>query len=142
MRLYGLLIVLVILLGSAAGLMARAGGDHPARALMVPATAYAQLVPGVTRTDELPKLGFDMERARPLPYLAMVERLMPENSTGFDALDPKVQDCLAARERCTAYLFPMSGRPGQRAMLVIEDGRLAYKTTEGLMQSADARPAY
>ena len=76
-------------------------------------------------------LGFDLAQGTRLSYLAMVEQFMPENSSGFDTLDPSVQDCLQTRERCTAYSFALTGKPGMRVVIVINAGRVAYKRIDG-----------
>ena len=132
MRLYGLIAALVILLGSALGLLARSGAsDVPQRPYLVTARAYDRLRVGVTPVAQLSGLGFDPAQGTRLSYLAMVEQFMPEDSSGFDALDPSVQDCLQTRERCTAYSFALTGKPGMRVVIVINAGRVAYKRFDG-----------
>ena len=89
-----------------------------------------------------------------LSYLGVIERFMPRDSIGFDKLDPAVQSCIEARDRCTAYVF----RPGQlhqertgeffldllgferttvntgwsaEVVFLVQDGRVAYKVMSG-----------
>ena len=89
-----------------------------------------------------------------LSYLGVIERFMPRNSIRFDKLDPAVQSCIEARDRCTAYVF----RPGQlhqertgsifldllgferttvntgwtaEVVFLVQDGRVAYKVMSG-----------
>lgn len=139
MRLYAFIAALVIVLGSAAGLLARSGAsDAPVPPYRVTAGAYERLQPGVTPAAQLPDLGFDLAQGTRLSYLAMVEQFVPDNSTGFDALDPSVQDCLQTRERCTGYAFPLAGQSGARAILVIRSGRLAYKSLKGEVRTSAA----
>src|SRR5512143_2246928 len=104
MRLYGFIAALVIVLGAALGLLARSGaGETPQHPYQVGARAYDRLRSGVTPVSQLPDLGIDLAQGSRLSYLAMVEEFMPQDSTGFDALDPSVQDCLETRDRCAAY---------------------------------------
>ena len=132
MRLFALIAALVILLGSAVGFLARSGTrEIPASSYRVTAHAYDRLQPGITPVMQLADLGFDLAQGTRLSYLAMVEQFMPEDSSGFDALDPSVQDCLQTRERCTAYTFALTGKPGMRVVIVINAGRVAYKRLVG-----------
>ena len=132
MRLYAIIAALVIVLGSAAGLLARSGAsDAPVPPYRVTARAYDSLQPGVTPAAQLPDLGFDLAQGTRLSYLAMVEQFMPANSSGFDALDPSVQDCLRTRDRCTGYAFALAGQPGMRVVVVISAGRVAFKRRDG-----------
>ena len=140
MRIFAFIAAIVILLGAAAGLLARTGADEPTvQPYQVTARAYDQLEAGVTAAAILPDLGFDLSRADRLSYLAMIEQFMPENSTGFDRLDPAVQDCLTARDRCTGYVFKIAGNPNARAVVVIQSGHVVYKSVTGrLLASAAA----
>jgi len=140
MRIYGFIAAIVILLGAAAGLLARSGtSEAPPRPYQVSERAYDRLEVGITPLSQLQDLGFDLSRAEQLSYLAMIEMFLPENSTGFDALDPAVQDCLTTRERCTAYTFALAGRSGMHAVVVINVGHVAYKSVTGrLLASARA----
>ncbi len=132
MRVYGFIAAIVILLGAAAGLLARTGEREPTpQPYQITARAYDQLEAGITAAAILPDLGLDLSRGDRLSYLAMIEQFMPENSTGFDKLDPAVQDCLTTRDRCTGYVFHLAGQPGAQAVLVIQSGRLVYKNVIG-----------
>jgi len=141
MRVYGFIAAIVILLGAAAGLLARTGDREPTvQPYQVTARAYDQLAAGVTAAAILPDLGFDLSRADRLSYLAMIEQFMPANSTGFDKLDPAVQDCLTARDRCTGYVFKIAGNPNARAVVVIQSGHVVYKSVTGrLLATAQAQ---
>lgn len=141
MRVYAFIAAIVILLGAAAGLLARTGDSEPVvQPYQVTARAYDQLEAGVTAAAILPDLGFDLSRADRLSYLAMIEQFMPENSTGFDRLDPAVQDCLTARDRCTGYVFKIAGNPNARAVVVIQSGHVVYKSVTGrLLATAQAQ---
>jgi len=141
MRVYGFIAAIVILLGAAAGLLARSGADEPTvQPYQVTARAYDRLEAGITAVAQLPDMGFDLSRADRLSYLAMIEQFMPENSTGFDRLDPAVQDCLTTRDRCAGYVFKIAGNPNARAVVVIQSGKVAYKSVTGrLLASAQAQ---
>ncbi|HUJ02502.1 MAG TPA: hypothetical protein VLW75_02615 [Rhizomicrobium sp.] len=70
--------------------------------------AYEAVRPGQTPASDLSKEGFDSAHSpnvEVLSYLGVIERFMPRNSISFDELDPAVQSCIEARERCTAYVF-------------------------------------
>jgi hypothetical protein len=140
MRIYGFIAAIVILLGAAAGLLARSGASEaPPRPYQVTERAYDRLVVGATQVSQLPELGFDLARADRLSYLAMIEQFMPDNSTGFDTLDPAVRDCLTTRDRCSGYVFRLTGRADAHAVVVIQSGRVAYKSVTGrLLASAEA----
>ena len=69
--------------------------------------AYAQVKPFVTTTKELKARGFDpytTPNIRVLNYLDLVPRFLPQQSMKMDDLDPAVQACLTARERCAGWL--------------------------------------
>lgn len=119
--------------------------------------AYKEISPGETPASDLGKIGFDSTRApnvEILSYLGVIERFMPRDSIRFDALDPAVQSCIEARDRCTAYVF----HPGQlhqertgnilldlfgferttistgwqaEVVFLVQDGRVAYKVMSG-----------
>lgn len=141
MRVYGFIAAIVILLGAAAGLLARTGDREPTpQPYQITARAYDQLEAGITAAAILPDLGLDLSRGDRLSYLAMIEQFMPENSTGFDKLDPAVQDCLTARDRCTGYVFKIAGNPNARAVVVIQSGHVVYKSVTGrLLATAQAQ---
>jgi len=119
--------------------------------------AYKEVTPGRTPASELSQIGFDSSRSpnvEILSYLGVIERFMPRDSIRFDKLDPAVQSCIEARDRCTAYVF----RPGQlhqertgnflldlfgferttistgwqaEVVFLVQDGRVAYKVMSG-----------
>ncbi|HEX3674792.1 MAG TPA: hypothetical protein VHU87_10995 [Rhizomicrobium sp.] len=119
--------------------------------------AYKQIAPGVTRESQLSELGFDAASApnvEVLSYLGVIERFMPRDSIKFDNLDPAVQSCIQARDRCTAYVFKPERLHQQRTgnwfldvlgferttvsygwsaeiVLLMQDGRVAYKVMSG-----------
>ena len=141
MRFYGLFAALVVLLGCILGLTLR---SHirivPALPAQVTSSAYDDLRPGVTLVTELPGLGFNTKDAMRLSYLGMIEQFMPGDSFDFDALDPAVRDCLQARDRCDAFIFPLKDRPGTRAVVLTETGRVAYKSlSAGILTSTAVR---
>ncbi|HEY2070795.1 MAG TPA: hypothetical protein VGG48_14665 [Rhizomicrobium sp.] len=119
--------------------------------------AYKQITPGTTRESELGQLGFDAAstpNVEVLSYLGVIERFMPRDSVKFDSLDPAVQSCIEARDRCTAYVFRPERLHQQRTgnwlldimgferttvsygwsaeiVLLMQDGRVAYKVMSG-----------
>jgi hypothetical protein len=125
------------------------------------AAAYERVQPGLTRASQLSHLGFDSgsANAQVLSYLGVMERFMPNDSVRFDRLDAAVQDCIEARDHCTALVFRPMGRasiPGPAGILsafglgaaaatnqapevtlLVRDGRVAFKMISGL---SNARP--
>ena len=101
-------------------------------------SAYVRIRTGATPASALNGLGFDTSSARKLSYLGVMEEFMPKDSFGFDSLDPAVQSCFEARDRCTAYVFSVAHTPGARIVLLIEDGRVAYKAMSGFANKAGA----
>lgn len=119
--------------------------------------AYSAITPGKTLASDLGRLGFDAARSpnvEVLSYLGVIERFMPRNSIRFDNLAPAVQECIEARDRCTAYVFKperlhqerqgsffldilgfqrMTVNTGWSAqvILLVQDGRVAYKVMSG-----------
>jgi len=126
-------------------------------------TAYHNVIPGVTRASDLAAIGFDASLApnvQVLSYLGVIERFMPRDSIRFDALDPAVQSCIEARDRCTAYVFSPQRLEEQRVgnwfldvlgfqrttydsgwsaevVLLIQDGRVSYKVMSGKPRISD-----
>ncbi len=111
-------------------------------------------MPGRTRASQLAGLGFDTTtpNVQVLSYLGVMERYMTGASTGFDRLDAALQNCIEARDRCTAFVFKpgdqgrnasmfarlgfganAAGRPAEVTLLV-QNGRVAYKAMTGMPQ--------
>jgi len=108
--------------------------------------AYDKVQPGRTSLPELAALGFDQARykARLLSGLGVQEYFMPRNSADFDRMDPAVQACFDASDRCTALVFPVATphaggfmaanaapRAPGRLVFLIKSGRVAYKAVQG-----------
>jgi hypothetical protein len=119
--------------------------------------AYDQIQAGTTRISDLSNIGFDATSSpnvEMLSYLGIIERFMPRDSIKFDTLDPAVQNCIDARDHCTALVFRPERlhqeRTGNWALdvlgferttvnygwtaevvLLIQDGRVAYKVMSG-----------
>jgi hypothetical protein len=96
--------------------------------------AYARIAPGITAESELDRLGFNLTApdARTLSYLGVMEHFMPRDSQAFDRLDPAMRSCFEAPDGCTARIFRMTGAPKAKIVLLIHDGRVAYKAISGV----------
>jgi hypothetical protein len=128
------------------------------RSLKELAAAYARVQPGATRASQLATLGFDTStpNVEVLSYLGVMERFMAHDTVGFDHLNVAIQDCIEARDRCTALVFKPAEtaihtagmlsvfefgtakaamRPAEVTLLV-QDGRVAYKMISGVTGSA------
>jgi hypothetical protein len=119
--------------------------------------AYAQVAPFVTTAKELKTRGFNpytTPNIRVLNYLDLVPRFLPQQSMKQEDLDPAVQACLTARDRCTGWLAEPStsskDRTGNVALdvlgferettstgwkasmlLLVQDGVVVYKLWSG-----------
>ncbi len=119
--------------------------------------AFNQVKPFVTTARELKVRGFDpytTPNIRVLNYLDLVPRFLPQQSMKSDDLDPAVQACLTARERCAGWLAEPSisskDRTGNVALdvlgferettstgwkasmlLLVQDGVVVYKLWSG-----------
>jgi hypothetical protein len=119
--------------------------------------AYQQIAPGQTRITDLVQIGFDANdspNVEVLSYLGVIERFIPRDSIRFDSLDPIVQQCIEARERCTGYVFHPERLHKERLgnwfldvmgfqhttvdygwsadiVLLVMDGHVAYKVMSG-----------
>lgn len=119
--------------------------------------AYKTISPGATRETDLAQLGFDSAESpnvEVVSYLGVIERFMPRDSIKFDQLDPAVQTCIEARDRCSAFIFKPERIHEERTgnwfldvlgferesisygwsaevMLLMQDGRVVYKVMGG-----------
>jgi hypothetical protein len=119
--------------------------------------AYQAIVPGQTQVGDLDRIGFDSAtntNVEILSYLGVIERFMPRDSIHFDRLDPAVQGCIEARDRCSAFVFRPQRLEQERqgnilldllgferttvnhgwaaeVTLLVENGRVAYKIMSG-----------
>ncbi|MEI9992635.1 MAG: hypothetical protein WDM86_21705 [Rhizomicrobium sp.] len=148
-------------------LLPRPSSDSPSssqlRSLQDLATAYIRVQPGETRASQLAALGFDTTTAnvQVLSYLGVMERFAGD-SRKFDRMDAALQECIEARDRCTALVFkPGDQRSGSgmfasfglgsanaatreaAVTLLVQDGRVAYKAISGVPQTmlAQREPA-
>jgi hypothetical protein len=124
------------------------------RSLKELAAAYDRVKPGMTRASQLARLGFDTStpNVEVLSYLGVMERFMSRDTVAFDRLDTAIQDCIEARDRCTALVFkPAEARVRAAGMLsvfgvdsataanqpaevtlLVQDGRVAFKMIRGV----------
>ena len=119
--------VLVVLLGAGVAVAAwphpkpvASGFDSDEKLV----NAYAHVQTGMP-ASKLNTVGFDTAKAERLSKLALMERYMPKDSVGFDALDPAVQDCYVGPGDCAAFIFTAVGA---QAVLLVESGRVAWKS--------------
>jgi hypothetical protein len=125
------------------------------------ATAYDRVRPGLTRASQLASIGFDTttSNVQVLSYLGIMERFAGD-SRKFDRLDEALQSCIEARDRCTAFVFKHGDDRDAGGMLssfgfgpanaadrtaevtlLVQDGRVAYKTISGVPQTLFAHTA-
>jgi hypothetical protein len=140
---------LIVLLAVAAAVIwsrgSLTGDDAHSVSLDLMKSAYGKVEPGRTSEPELAALGFDQARfkARSLSGLGVQEYFMPHTSADFDQLDPAVQACFDASDRCTALVFPLASphsggfmaanaapRVPGRVVFLLKSGRVAYKVVQ------------
>ena len=140
--------IIVLLAVAAAVIWSRGslmGDDGHVVSLDLMKGAYAKVTPGRTSEPELAALGFDQARftSRSLSGLGVQEYFMPHTSADFDRLDPAVQACFDASDRCTALVFPLASahsvgfmaanaapRAPSRVVFLLKSGRVAYKAVQ------------
>ena len=140
--------IIVLLAVAAAVIWSRGslmGDDGHVVSLDLMKGAYAKVTPGRTSEPELAALGFDQARfrSRSLSGLGVQEYFMPHTSADFDRLDPAVQACFDASDRCTALVFPLAPahsagfmaanaapRAPSRVVFLLKSGRVAYKAVQ------------
>lgn len=67
---------------------------------------YMKIVPGVTTTAELKKLGFDPNLVPNIRIMSTTEIIclfIPNSSIAIESLAPGIQQCIHSKDRCTAY---------------------------------------
>jgi hypothetical protein len=67
---------------------------------------YDMIVPGETTVDDLKKLGFDPFLVPNIKIMNVTEIIilfLPNPSIKQEDLDPGIQQCIASKDRCTAY---------------------------------------
>jgi len=68
--------------------------------------SFDKIIPNETRRADLTALNFDPFRTpniEILTHLDIVHHFMPNSSIKFEHMDPGVQECIQAGERCQAY---------------------------------------
>jgi len=112
------------------------------------AEAYDQIVPGMTRADDLPNLGFGApsSNADILSYRDIQERLLPAG-VQWEHLNPAVRACIRAELYCNGFAFrPAASRrigkavsdllgfanashsgPSAEVVLLVMNGRVVHK---------------
>ena len=125
--------------------------------------AYSRIRAGVTHVSELAGYGFDSSSngTRLLSYLGVMENFIPHNTHQFDRLDSAIKECVAARERCTAFVFQPADSANSiktrgiftafdisadaasrtpRVTLLIRDGRVTFKMISRAPETTRANP--
>ena len=69
-------------------------------------TAFDQIIPNQTNTEELQKMGFDpftTPNIELINYLEITQRFMQNQSVHMEDLNEEIQNCLNKHEHCHAY---------------------------------------
>jgi hypothetical protein len=101
--------------------------------------AFDQIVPGRTRAEDLPNLGFDARTGTVdvLSYLNIEERFLPAAGVRWEHLDPAVQACIRAELYCTGYVFHPSRTNNKRLGALVPDLLGFERITRSTRWSAD-----
>lgn len=78
--------------------------------------AFDQIVPGMTRAEDLPNIGFDARKGNVdvISYLGIEERFLPAAGVRWEHLDPNVRACIQAQLWCTGFVFHPSRTRSKR----------------------------
>jgi hypothetical protein len=132
---------LVLLAGCGGGLLPeqnmRAGGPFETYDQAV--EAFEQIVPGMTRADDLPSLGFDARanNVEVLSYLGIEQRFLPTAGVRWEQLNPAVQACIRAELYCTGYVFHPTRTTAKRLGNTVSDLLGFHRITRSRRWSAD-----
>lgn len=106
-----LLTLLCLAMGTSLALLAGCGALLPQQNARAPFESYEQvaesfdrIVPGMTRADDLPNLGFGTDKVEVLSSRDVEQR--------FRKADPTVQSCIRAEIYCTGFVFHPAIRRG------------------------------
>ena len=116
-------------------------------------TAFDQIMPGQTTTNELECQGFDpfsSPNVKILTYLDVISRFLPNNSIQKTDLPESVRGCLEAKNECQAYELDLTVTQSKcygnlfldifgflrktrnfKALIVLNRGKVAYKLWSG-----------
>lgn len=85
--------------------------------------SFDEVVPGMTRAEDLPNLGFDPHTTDVdvLSYVNIEERFLPTAGVHWEQLDPAVQACIRAQLYCTGFVFHPSRTSSKRMGAVVPD---------------------
>jgi hypothetical protein len=85
--------------------------------------SFEQIVPGMTRAEDLPGLGFDARNSNAdvLSYLGVQERFMPTAGVRWEHLNPAVRACIRAELYCNGFVFRPSRITSRRVGNTVSD---------------------
>ena len=101
--------------------------------------AFDQIVPGMTRADDLANIGFDARTGNVdvLSYLDIEGRFLPAAGVRWEHLNPAVQACIRAEAYCNGYVFHPSHSSNKRLGAVVPDLLGFERITRSVRWSAD-----
>lgn len=100
---------------------------------------FEQIVPNMTRADDLPSLGFDARdnNVEVLSYLGIEARFLPAAGVRWEQLDPAVRACIRAQIYCTGFVFHPSRTASRRMGNTVSDLLGFRRTTHSVRWSAE-----
>jgi hypothetical protein len=132
---------MVLLAGCGGGLLpeqaGRAAGPFERYDQVV--ESFEQIVPNMTRADDLPSLGFDARdnNVDVLSYLGIEQHFLPTAGIRWEHLDPAVQACIRAELYCTGYVFHPTRTTSKRLGNTVSDLLGFHRITRSQRWSAD-----
>ena len=101
--------------------------------------SFDQIVPGMTRADDLPSLGFDDRtgNAAVLSYLGIQERFLQAVGGRWEHLNPAVRACIRAEIYCTGFVFRPSRGASKRTGNTVSGLLDLHRITPSSRWSAD-----
>lgn len=154
--LLGVLLTSGSLLLSGSGLLAQQQAQ-PSQSYDRMVESFEQIVPGMTRADDLPNLGFGAPtgNADILSYREIQQRFLPAG-VQWEQLNPAVRACIRAELYCTGFVFrPISTRigtavsdllgfekishssPSAEVVLLVMNGRVVHKVFSSRTDTLD-----
>ena len=132
---------LLLLSGCGGGLLPDQNGQaaSPFETFDQVVEAFDQIVPGMTRAEDLPHIGFDARTGNVdvLSYLDVEGRFLPAAGVRWEHLNPAVQACIRAELYCTGFVFHPSRTTSKRLGSFVPDVLGFERVTRSSRWSAD-----
>ena len=107
------------LLSGCGSLLPRGDSEQPSgfETFEAAAQAFDKVVAYGTTVEQLKTLGFDLQSSPNvtlISYPQLTGRLAPDRGVPFEAIDPRIRDCIVARLACQVYEFHLARETSHR----------------------------